>query len=319
LAGFWGEVLPGIGRRHGFEIDCRSAPFGKGAHEATGRAVPEATLEAMKRADAVLLAAVDAKGLPESPIGFIRRQLDLYADIRPVKARPGGRAFAAGVDLVFVREASQGFLPDRNMHNGGAEWMTDPDTALSMRLITRSASERIARRAFEYARGHGRKKITALHKATVLKKTCGLFLEAVRAAAASYPEIELEEELVDDAANGLIAHPESYDVLLATNLFGDILSDEAAALAGSLAASANLGEGAAVFLPVRHGPCYNALAADEYDVMPAALGAEMLLRFLGENRAAAEVEAAIAAGLSSGVQPASGRLDRLRRALENGA
>ena len=319
LMGFWNDVLPGLGRRHGFEIDCRTAPFGKSAFQATGSGVPDATLKAMEEADATLLAAVDTKGLPESPVGYVRRKLDLYADIRPVKARPGRKAFAEGIDMVFVRESGQGFLPDRNMFSGNAEWMTDPDTALSMRLITRAASMRIAECAFRYARNNGRKKITALHKASIFRKTCGLFLDAARAVSVRYPEIAYGEELVDDAANGLIARPDRYDILLTTNLFGDILSDEASALVGSLVASANLGEKAALFLPASHSPCYNLLAEETYDIMPAALCVAMMLRSLGENAAAIDVETAIDRVLTSGLGKSGPQSDLLRRTLESEA
>lgn len=293
LTDYWSRVLPVIADDHGFCLDCCVMPFGKGAYERLGDAAPEETLAAIDAADAALLSAVDAKGAGKSPVGTLRRKLDLYADVRPIKSRPGRWAYRDDLDLVFIRECTQGFLPDRNMFAGNGEFMPDANTALSVRVVTRDASERIARFAFEWAYANKRKRITALHKAPLFKMTCGLFLESCRAIAKGFRDIELDEELVDNAANRLIANPESVDIMLATNLFGDILSDEAAALVSSLAPSMNLGDSAAVFLPVNHQPAYKELEKDAYDPLPSALCVHMLLRHLGEEPAAARLDAAI--------------------------
>ncbi len=197
-----------------------------------------------------------------------------------------------------------------------ALFMPDPDTALSLRVVTRSACERIARFTFEYARKNRRKKITVLHKQPLFKMTCGMFLDACKAIAAGYPDIVLEADLIDNAANTLIRAPETLDILLTTNLFGDIISDEAAALVSSLAPSANLGDGAAVFMPVNHQPEYGKLETDDYDPMPAALCAHMLLVTLGEEQAAAKVEKGIRACLASGETKTSKLLAALRGHLE---
>lgn len=316
LCGFWARILPIFAIDHGFRLECRVMPFGKSAYERSGDSAPKNSLGAVSFADATLLFGLDAKGVGKSPVGTLRRELDLYADVRPIKSRRGRWSYRDDLDIVFIRECTQGFLPDRNMYAGSGEFMPDPDTALSVRVVTRSASERIARFAFNWARTNNRKKITALHKAPLFTMTCGMFLDACRSVAAGFPDIEFEEELVDNAANRLIARPESIDVMLATNLFGDILSDEAAALVSSLAPSMNLGDSAAVFLPVNHQPAYVDVAHDAYDPLPSALCVHMLLRHLGEERAAQKLDDAIELTAVSGVTAASAMLAELERHLK---
>lgn len=301
LTEFWADVLPCVAERCGFAVECVVLPYGKSAKTAGyASSVPDETLEGIRAADATLMTAVDAKGTEESPVGILRRVLDLYADVRPIKPTPGRWSLRPDIDIVCIRESTQGFLPDRNMFKGQGECMPSADVALSTRVITRFASERIARFTFEYARRHGRKKITMLHKDSIFAMTCGLFLAACRDVAKEYPEIVLDADLVDNAANRLISAPEKLDILLTTNLFGDIISDEASALVSSLAPSANLGECDALYMPVNHQPEYAALGEDRFDPMPAALCVPMLLSALGENAAADRVETGIRVCLSAG-------------------
>lgn len=316
LMEFWREALPLVAERCGFAAECTVLPFGKSARENGDVAIPDSTLDGIKAADAALLAAVDAKGVGESPIGRLRSALDLYADVRPIKTWPGRWAHRPDLDLVCIRESTQGFLPDRNLFAGRGEFMPDADTALSLRVVTREASVRIARYAFNYARRYGRKRITALHKESIFTMTCGMFLSACREVAKDYSDIIFDADLIDNAANRLIRAPESLDVLLTTNLFGDIISDEAAALVSSLAPSANIGDCATVFMPVNHQPEYAALESDTYDPMPAALCAHMLFSMLGENEAANRVERGILTCLASGERQASRLLDLLHKKLE---
>ncbi len=319
LTAFWAEALPVVADRCGFAVDCRILPYGKSAKDAGhASSVPQETLDGIVAADATLMTAVDAKGAGESPVGIMRRVLDLYADIRPIKPTPGRWAFRPDLDLVCIRESTQGFLPDRNMFRGKGEFMPSEDVAISTRVITRFASERIARFTFDYARKHGRKKITVLHKDSIFAMTCGLFVSACRDVAKDYPDIVLDADLVDNAANRLISEPETLDVLLTTNLFGDIISDEASALVSSLAPSANLGDRAALYMPVNHLPDYRGAEADRFDPMPAALCVPMLLAALGEKAAAARVEAAVRASLAAddGGAKTSRVLAALREHLE---
>lgn len=305
-----------LGERTGFRCETETLPFGREAFLKSGTPLPEETARGIRAADAAIAAAVDARDVKgPTPVGLLRRELGLFADVRPIRARPGRWALREDLDLVVVREITQGFLSDRNLYAGNGEWMSDGDTAFSLRVITYEASRRIADYAFDYAEQNGRRKVTALHKASIFKLTCGTFLRACRDAAAAHPAIAYEEEVADDAANGLIAHPERYDVLLTTNLLGDILSDEASALVSSLAPSVNQGPDARVYLPVTHSPAYEALRQDAYDPMPAVLCLHMLLQNLGEAEAAALLDRAISAVLPRAYPCTSALLAGLRAGL----
>jgi 3-isopropylmalate dehydrogenase len=163
----------------------------------------------------------------------LRKTFDLYANIRPCRSRPGLSILKKPMDLVIVRENTEGFYSDRNMFAGSGEFMPDEDSAFSLRKVTAKASARIARAGFELARGR-RKKVTAVHKANVVKLSDGLFLREVRRVARDYPDVTLDEVIVDAAAALLVRAPDRFDVIVTTNMFGDILSDEASELSGSL-------------------------------------------------------------------------------------
>ncbi len=241
-----------------FQIRLQTYPYGKKAYEQLGEACPAETLEGIRSSAAALLGAICVKGIPSpSPIGYLRKQLNLYADVRPIRSFPGVWSLRPDIDLVCIREATEGFIADRNLYKGYGEFMTNKDQVVSLRIVSREACERIAKFAFDYAQKNDRRKITALHKASVLKMGCGLFLESVKKIAAGYPAIELCEESIDDAAGNLIKHPENYDILLTTNLFGDIISDEAAGLVSSLIPTGNFGTSTPVFMPIDHKPHYS--------------------------------------------------------------
>lgn len=311
------DLLRLIGSKLGISWQLERYPFGRKAFLDMGTALPETTIEGIRLADAAIVAAVDAKDvIGPTPVGLLRKQLGLFADIRPIKARPSRWSLQKKLDLVVIREITQGFLPDRNLYQGNGEWMCDADTAFSLRVITYEASRRIADYAFDYAEKNGRKKVTALHKSSVFKLTCGTFLRACRDAAAVHPTIVYEEEAVDNTANGLISHPERYDVLLTTNLFGDILSDEAAALVSSLVPSVNLGADAKVYLPATHAPAYEALEKDSYDPVPAILCLHMLLQNLGEDYAARLLDETLSDTMTDPSSGTAAFLTEIRTRLE---
>jgi 3-isopropylmalate dehydrogenase len=224
-------------------------PIGYRAYCETGDALPEATIAAIRRAPATLLAAISTTRCPPpSPMGQLRRQLGLFADVRHCVSSAG--SLRSDVDVVMFRECSEGFLADRNMHLGAGEFMPTPDVALSVRVVTRDKSERIARLALQHAREHGRRKITIAHKQVVFALGCGLFLECVREQAGAFPCIVIEQELVDSLAANLVVQPERYDMILSTNLFGDILADVAAAQVGATTVPiVNANDDIALFCP----------------------------------------------------------------------
>jgi 3-isopropylmalate dehydrogenase len=183
----------------GFDLEFVEYPIGKRALADEGAALPDRTLEGIRTADAALIGAISTGELPgPSPIGRMRKELNLFADVRPIKSFPGVWSLKPDIDLVCIRENTEGFLADRNLYKGYGELMPTADTVLSLRLLTRAGCERIARFAFDYARLHQRRRITAAHKANVLKTGCGFFLEIVREIGRDYPEIELKDEYVDN-------------------------------------------------------------------------------------------------------------------------
>lgn len=284
-----------------FHLNYKEYPAGKRAFDITGQVLPEETLQAMRRCDATILGALSAELVPPpSPMGKLRSSLGLYADVRPIKAFRGAWALRRDIDIVCIRENTQGFLADRNLVKGNGEFMPTEDVVMSLRVLSRQNCERIARYAFEFARNQKRKKVTVVHKANVLRLGCTFFLDIVREVAKEYSDIELEDEYVDSVANQLISSPEKYDVLLTTNLFGDILSDEAAALVSNLVPTANFGHDAAVFRPLHEARLKEA-GRNVVNPLSAILCGGMMLRYLNESAAARVIEEAIEAVLVEGV------------------
>ncbi len=287
------QVLDRIQQADGrYRLAFQEYAAGQSAFEATGAVLPEETLAGIRQSDASLLGALAGGSPGPSPTGELRRKLDLYADVRPVRSYGGAWALRPDIDIVFIRENTEGFLADRNMVKGHGEVMPTEDMVLSMRVLTRRSSERIARYAFDFARVHGRRKVTVAHKANVLRMGCGFFLDIVRQVAKDYPDIELDDDYVDQIANSMIGSPDQYDVVLSTNLFGDILSDEGAALVSNLVPTANIGDGIALFRPLHEAKPAEA-GRNVVNPLSAILCAGMLLRHLGETTDGQRVEAAV--------------------------
>jgi len=300
-------VLRAADRRFSLGLSFPSATIGFAALRAQGTTCPDAAIEAAKAADGVILGPVSHNEYPPvaegglNPSGEMRKRLDLYANIRPALTRGGFPARCGSpVDLVIVRENTEGFYADRSMHVGPGEFMPTPDLALAVRKITRQGCTRIAESAFALAMRR-RKKVTAVHKANVLRVSEGLFLECVRAVAARFPQVEYDERLVDAMTALLVRDASPFDVIVTTNMFGDILSDLASEIAGSLglAASLNVGADHAV-AQAQHGSAPDIAGQDRAN--PASLigSTAMLLAWLGERRqneplarAAAAIEGAL--------------------------
>ncbi len=291
-----------------------------------GDALPQRTLDMMKETDCAFFGAITSKGqdkaekelAPElqgkgysyrSPIVRMRQLLDLYICLRPCKAYPGNPLnYKDGIDLVVFRENTEGMyigveyprVPEEFYAVKGMEKIPR-HAAISFRAITPEGSERIVRAAFEYARKYNRKKVTAVHKANVLRQTDAVFMEAARKVAAEYPEIAFDDANIDAMCMWLLKNPFNYDVIVTTNLFGDIISDLCAQMVGGMGfgCSGNIGRNYAVFEPT-HGsaPKY----AGQYKVNPIAtiLAAKMMLDWLGETDKAAQLEGAVAAVIAEG-------------------
>ncbi|MEM9784541.1 MAG: isocitrate/isopropylmalate dehydrogenase family protein [Pseudomonadota bacterium] len=291
----------------GISVAFERAEIGFAALARSGTTFPDSVLQQARAADGVILGPVSHNAYPPlveggvNPSGRLRIGLDLYANIRPARSHPAvptptGRP----VDLVIVRENTEGFYADRNMASGPAEVMAVDGVAIAMRRITRHCSARIAAAAFALALAEGRDRVTAIHKANVMRLSDGLFLAETRAAATRHPDITYDEMLVDAAAACLVRDPGRFGVLVATNMFGDILSDLAAELAGGLglAASLNRGENHAV-AQAQHGSAPD--IAGQGVANPASLiaSAAMLLRHLGAGAAADLMTAGLDSALSA--------------------
>ncbi len=239
--------------------------------------------------------------------GF-RLGLDLYANVRPARSREFVPNKAPGMDLVIMREATEGFYPDRNMYEGVGEMKPDPDMALSVRKITRHASTRICRQAFMLAMQR-RKKVAAIHKANSFLMTDGLFLECFRNVAKDFPEVETEELIVDAFAALIVRKPETYDVVVATNFYGDILSDLASELSGSLGLAGSINANAETGLccaQAQHGSAPDIAGKNIANPTAMILSAAMMLKWLGDQRgvgklvdAGTEIETAIDAAIQN--------------------
>ena len=280
-------VLQAAARRYGLDLSLEERQIGLAALAKFGTTLPDGVLERARELDGVILGPISHLEYPAPDKGGVnvsaafRVRLDLYANVRPARSRAGlGRA----MDLVIMRECTEGFYPDRNMHLGSGEFMPVPGVALSVRKITAHACERIARRAFELA-GKRRKLVTAVHKANVFRVSDGLYLDTVRAVASDFPDVRLEEEIVDAMAAKLARHPERYDVVLATNFYADILSDLASELSGSLGLAGSILAGEArCAAQAQHGSAPDIAGKDRANPTSLILSAAMLLDWLGEKR-----------------------------------
>jgi isocitrate dehydrogenase (NAD+) len=280
-----------VGEATGVSLDWEVVEAGEAAIRAQGTPLPDSVLASIRKNRIAL------KGPITTPIGggfrsvnvALRQQLDLYASVRPARAIAGEGTRFPETDLIVVREATEG------LYSGVEHWVDRDHTAAeTVAVVTRKASDRIVRFAFELARREHRRRVTAVHKANIMKTTGALFQTAFRELAAQYPDIPSDERLIDNMCMQLAKKPEEYDVLVTTNLFGDILSDLCAGLAGGLgvAPGALYGETLAVFEPV-HGSAPKYAGQDRADPVAEILCLELLLRHLGEAEAADRVFRAV--------------------------
>jgi isocitrate dehydrogenase (NAD+) len=281
----------------GVKFDWEVQDAGEAVMAKEGTPLPQHVL------DSILRNKVAIKGPITTPVGegfrsvnvALRQTLGLYANLRPVRSLPGLKTRYDNVDLVIVRENTEDLY-------AGIEHKVGPDAAESIKIITRAASERIARFAFEYAVANGRRKVTAVHKANIMKLSDGLFLESCRTIAAEYEgKVEFEDRIVDNMCMQLVQKPELYDVLVLPNLYGDIVSDLAAGLVGGLgvAPGANIGTEAAVFEAV-HGSAPKYAGLNKANPTALMLSGVLLLRHIGEQAAAERVEESIRAVIAEG-------------------
>lgn len=262
---------------------------GAKVYEATNILVPDEVYQSLEQNRIAL------KGPITTPVGtgfrsinvMLRNKYELYVNLRPVMSLPGLKTPFKGIDIIIFRENTEDIYC-------GIERLTEPGKAEAVKVITEYASERIARSAFEYAAAHGRRKVTVVHKANILKLTDGLFLETARAVSKAYPRIEFEELIVDNICMQLVTRPENYDVILTMNLYGDIISDLCAGLVGGLGVvpGGNIGENMAIFEAV-HGSAPDIAGKNIANPTAIILSGAMMLDYIGEKQAAAGIRAAV--------------------------
>ncbi|MBM0510624.1 isocitrate dehydrogenase [Aeromonas hydrophila] len=282
----------------GCDFEYEYADAGLVALEKHGELLPQATLDLIEKNK------VSLKGPLTTPVGggftsinvSLRKKFNLYANVRPVLSFKGTRSRYDNIDIITVRENTEG------MYSGAGQKRSDDNkSAEAMSIITREGAERIVKFAFELARQEGRKKVTIIHKANILKSTSGLFLEVAREVASRYPDIQSEEMIVDAACMNLVMYPERFDVMVTTNLFGDILSDLCAGLVGGLgmAPGANIGDGAAIFEAV-HGSAPDIAGKNIANPTSVILASIQMLEYLGMQDKAERVREAVRATIESG-------------------
>jgi 3-isopropylmalate dehydrogenase len=306
-------VLRAAAAKWQFECMFEEVDVGLKALAAQGTTFPESAFEIAQAADGVILGPVSHNDYPPAekgginPSGALRKRLDLFANIRPAKTRAQFPArFGMLADLVIVRENTEGFYADRNMFLGMGDILVTPDVAISMRKITRHGSTRIVEEAFRLAMRR-RKHVTAVHKANVLRVSDGLFLECAREVAARYPQVKYEEKIIDAMAALLVRDASAFDVIVTTNMFGDILSDEASEIAGSLGLAESLNAGAEhAMAQAQHGSAPDIAGQDKANPSSLIGSVAMLLAWLGERRddarllrAAAGIEHALDAAIAT--------------------
>ncbi|MBK8781874.1 MAG: isocitrate/isopropylmalate dehydrogenase family protein [Anaerolineales bacterium] len=272
------------------DLEFTRAEIGFGAYERLGTPLPDSTLEKIRLSSATLFGSVTTPPAITgyfSPVVRMRQSLELFSNLRPCRSIPHSSS-RAGIDMIIVRENTEG------LYSGIERIEDDGNRAITERVITRKGSERIIRKAFDTARQTGRKSVHVVHKANVLRQTCGLFRTVALEVAKEYPDITMYEMLVDTCAMELVRAPEQFEVIVTTNLFGDILSDEACMFVGGLgvAASGNIGADAAVFEPV-HGSAPPLVGTGKANPIATFLATAMMLDYLNEKESAERLRNAV--------------------------
>lgn len=294
------QVLDVVNRKLSLGITFETHEIGLSRLAKDGSTFPDEVLEAARTADGIILGPVSHSDYPARDKGGIngsahlRVQLDLYANIRPCRSREGIAHYGrTPLDLVIVRENTEGFYADRTMFMGTGEFMPTPDVAIAMRKVTAKGSRRIAKAAFELARTRARRKLTYVHKVNVLKISDALFLKECRAVAGEYPDIATDDQLIDSMTAMLVRNAQRFDVVVTTNMFGDILSDLASELSGSLGlgGAINAGDNHCM-AQAQHGSAPDIQGQDKANPCSMVLSAAMLLGWLADRRGRPELRRA---------------------------
>ncbi|HSQ05796.1 MAG TPA: isocitrate/isopropylmalate family dehydrogenase [Burkholderiales bacterium] len=282
------KVMKAAAARSGAQIAWQPLPIGRKAHETHGHTVPSGTVEALEHFDGWILGPIGHNAYPRNDptwrnTGF-RKRFELFASVKPVKSYPNVKSVQKEVDMVFLRETTEGLQTNSIVVAGTAEFRPNDDISIGMRVVTRRGAHRVAREAFEIARTRRRRKVTAVHKEPTYRLVCGMFAEECRKVAAEFPDVELEEVLVDSFAMKAIMDPRPFDVVVTTNVFGDILTDVGAALVGGLGLAPGLcvGERQAM-AQATHGSAPDIAGRGIANPYAMIMSGKMLLEWLGRK------------------------------------
>ena len=294
------KVVKTAAAKTGLAIDWQELPVGKLGHELHGHTLPEVTAKALTRTDGWICGPIGHNAYPRNDPTWvmppIRKKFELFANVKPVKSYPNIPSVHKDVDIVFLRETTEGMMSSTLVVAGAGEFMPNDDIAIGMRVVTRKGANRVAREAFEIARTRKRKLVTALHKEPVYRLVCGLFARECRKVAAEFPDVEFNEVLIDGFALKLVMKPQQFDVVVTTNQFGDIVTDEGAGLVGGLGLAPGLvvGETQAM-AQATHGSAPDIAGRNIANPYAMIMSAKMLIEWLGRKRS--EPKAAQAAQL----------------------
>lgn len=290
------KVLQAVQEKSEFKLNFLYGEAGYHCIAQHGTNLPKETIELIKKTSACLKGPMTTPEEPGAPVSVavtLRRMFNLYANVRPCRSFPSVEALKPNIDLVVIRENTEGMY-------SGMESLIAPGVGVALRIITKDASLKVANFAFKLA-SQRRKHLTYIHKGNILRLTDGIFKDAVREAQQKYPDVEVDDLHIDAATMQLIKKPEAYDVMVTTNLFGDIISDEAAQVTGSLglAAGANIGETYGMFEPV-HGSAPKYTGMNRVNPIATIMAGALMLEYLGEKQASLNIEAAVIAVLKEG-------------------
>ena len=298
------KVMRAAAGRVGLAIDWRTLPIGKRGHEEHGNTLPAVTEAGLRELDGWIMGPIGHRAYPRNDPTWVmppvRKRFELFAAVRPARSYPTVASVHKDVDIVFLREISEGMLYSETVVAGLPEFRPNDDITVGMRVITRKGSSRVAREAFEIARTRRRKKVTAAHKEPVYRLGCGMFAEECRKVARDYPDVEFEEELIDTISMKLVMTPQQFDVVVTTNQFGDILTDIGAGLAGGLGLAPGLcvGERQAM-AQATHGSAPDIAGRSIANPYAMIMSGQMLMAWLGrkhgEPKASAAAERILAA------------------------
>jgi 3-isopropylmalate dehydrogenase len=291
------KVMQAAASRTGLAIDWQTLPIGKHGHDEHGKTLPATTEAALKNLDGWIMGPIGHAAYPRNDPTWVmppvRKKFELFAAIRPSRSHPSLPSIQKDVDIVFVRELSEGLLYSETVVAGAPEFRPNDDITVAMRVITRNGSRRVAREAFEIARARKRKKVTAAHKEPVYRLACGMFAEECRKVAGDYPEVTFEEAMIDTISMKLVMAPQQYDVVVTSNQFGDILTDIGAGLVGGLGLAPGLcvGERQAM-AQATHGSAPDIAGRNIANPYAMIVSGQMLLAWLGRKRGEPKATAA---------------------------